>query len=301
MSLIENLAKRVVRVDNLHGSTGTGFLVMRRLSETSARVFLVTNKHVVWGDDFVDLDLVEEIELSFTAFWDFGQGEQPVRGNSRVPLSLLSEKSNLRAHPDPDVDVVAIDVTSLIVAGQSVTQLRSIGYELFLTEAKKQEHEVTVGDAILAIGYPETGIRHLGNHYPFVRQGIIASYLGHMLEDKIVEPQTKRERTRQLRAFMVDGAIVPGSSGAPVFLDATRMRHTSTGYKVGGTPPLLLGIIAEARKSPVKGSRFEGLTYAGLGMAFEAETIRETIELFFPDDPTFESILPAPDSTPDPA
>jgi len=51
---------------------------------------------------------------------------------------------------------------------------------------------------------------------------------------------------------------------------------------MGFTPSLLLGIIAETRYAPVRTSQGDIPSFAGLGLAFNVETVKETIELFFP-------------------
>jgi hypothetical protein len=51
---------------------------------------------------------------------------------------------------------------------------------------------------------------------------------------------------------------------------------------MGFSPPLLLGIIAETTYAPIPISERDYIpSFAGLGLAFDAETVKETIELFF--------------------
>jgi hypothetical protein len=45
---------------------------------------------------------------------------------------------------------------------------------------------------------------------------------------------------------------------------------------------LILGIIAESRYAPIITPQTDYLSFSGLGLAFDAQTIIETIELFFP-------------------
>lgn len=50
---------------------------------------------------------------------------------------------------------------------------------------------------------------------------------------------------------------------------------------MGVPQPVLLGIIAETRYAPIETREGNIPSFAGLGLAFDAETVKETIELFF--------------------
>jgi hypothetical protein len=101
-----------------------------------------------------------------------------------------------------------------------------------------------------------------------------------LLKDKVKTPGGTI-RDRNLRAFLVDGATVPGSSGSPVILKPVIGRIQGNTIVMGAAPAVLLGIIAETKYAPVQLGASVIPTFAGLGLAFEVETIRETIELFF--------------------
>ena len=100
-----------------------------------------------------------------------------------------------------------------------------------------------------------------------------------MLVGKIEENGKKRERN--IRGFLVDGGTVPGSSGSPVILKPTIGRFVDGNIQLGSSPALLLGIISETYYAPIESMGWNIPSFAGLGLAFDAETIRETIELFF--------------------
>ncbi len=90
-----------------------------------------------------------------------------------------------------------------------------------------------------------------------------------------------KPRKRILRGFLVDGATVPGSSGSPVVLPPISFRNVHGTLQIQTHPLLLLGIIAESRYAPIITPSADYLSFSGLGLAFHAETVRETIELFF--------------------
>lgn len=83
--------------------------------------------------------------------------------------------------------------------------------------------ESKIGDQINVIGYP-AGIRHRMTNFPIIRSGIISSMIGEELQDEVKSPDGKR-RKRILRGFLVDGAIIPGSSGSPVVLPPVSVRN----------------------------------------------------------------------------
>lgn len=135
------------------------------------------------------------------------------------------------------------------------------------------------GDQINIIGYP-AGIRHRTTNFPIIRSGIISSRIGEELEDEYKSLNGKR-RKRILRGFLVDGAIIPGSSGSPVVLPLVSLRNVHDRFQIQTFPLLLLGIIAESRYAPLITPANDYLSFSGLGLAFDAQTIMETIERFF--------------------
>jgi hypothetical protein len=152
-------------------------------------------------------------------------------------------------------------------------------YEMLLTTDKIKDWDIKIGDQINVIGYPE-GIRHRTTNFPILRSGIISSMIGEELEDEYKSLDGKR-RKRILRGFLVDGAIIPGSSGSPVVLPSVSLRNVHEILQIQTFPLLLLGIIAESRYAPLTTPTADYISFSGLGLAFDAQTIMETIELFF--------------------
>jgi hypothetical protein len=56
-------------------------------------------------------------------------------------------------------------------------------------------------------------------------------------------------RKRRLRGFLIDGAIIPGSSGSPVIIKPSVGRYTRGALSYANFPPMLLGIVSESRYS----------------------------------------------------
>lgn len=100
---------------------------------------------------------------------------------------------------------------------------QSVPYAMLATKQLLAEKDIKIGDEILVIGYP-SGLKHRTTNFPLVRSGIIATRIGEELEDyKKEEDGTFRKRT--FRGFLIDGAVIPGSSGSPVVPKLLTMRY----------------------------------------------------------------------------
>lgn len=263
-----------VPIDNPEGESGTGFLISRWIGPDKGRIYLVTNKHVI-SRDSAHRATVPHIVCHFNS-----KSEDGTSGTlfGEIALRNPDGSKRFREHPDADTDVFAIDVTHIINLNPGLDK-RWVGYDLFGDEAKRKELDITVGEDIVTIGYP-LGLRQGDSNFPLVRQGLIATKIGSLMKDKVQLPSGQM-RDRTLRAFLIDGATVPGSSGSPVILKPAIGRIQGESVMMTTAPPVLLGIVAETRYAPIQVGRAVIPGFAGLGLAFEVETIRETIELFF--------------------
>ncbi len=271
--IAETWVHATMLIENEWGEYGTGFLVARNVDEKNVRAFLITNKHVL-SQDPQRRARATRIRLHVNK-----KNAQGVVEGETVDVPLANGPGmTWREHPDRDVDVLAFDITPLLVARPDIER-EGATYDLFLNAAKIRELDITMGEEVMTVGYP-LGLRHRTTNLPLVRSGIIATKIGESLEDEVEERGTIRKRT--LRGFLIDGATIPGSSGSPVVLKPVIGRVVGDGIAMGTPPPILLGIVAETRYAPVRTRAGEIPSFAGLGLAFDAETVRETIELFFP-------------------
>lgn len=272
--LVQGWLYATVPIDNPQGESGTGFLVFRATGANQGRIFLVTNKHVVCRDPSVRPS-VSHVTCHFNTKEANGK-TGTVSGD--IPLINPDGSRRFREHPDPDTDVLAIEVTDVINLNPQIEK-RWVEYDLFADEAKRKELDITVGEEVVTIGYP-LGLRQGDTNFPLVRQGLIATKIGELLRDKVQTPGGGF-RDRTLRGFLIDGATVPGSSGSPVILKPVIGRIQGNAIVMGSASPVLLGIVAETKYAPVQLGAGAIPSFAGLGLAFEVETIRETVELFF--------------------
>ncbi len=180
---------------------------------------LITNKHVVKGADRVDFAVTLSDDIS-----------GPVLGKHRR-ISVSPIAIRLVAHPDPDVDLVAI-----LIAPDLQKFKDDEGVEPYLVSLT-EEHlisdsflsSVSPVEEVLMIGYPN-GLWDDLNNLPIVRRGITATNLG-------VKHQGKPE-------FLIDAACFPGSSGSPVFIANLGGYTDRKGNTILGTSRVaLIGIL----------------------------------------------------------
>jgi hypothetical protein len=263
-----------VPIHNPQNETGTGFLVSRLIDKDQVRVFLVTNKHVIHRDSNERIS-VHHVECHFNTKEPDGTAGT-VAGD--IPLLGANGSRRFREHADRDTDVFALEVTDVMRLNPKIEK-KWASYDSFAEQSKRDELDITVGEEVVTIGYP-LGLRQGTTNFPLLRQGIIATRIGYPILDKVKNPDGSL-RDRNLRAFLIDGACIPGSSGSPVVLKPVIGRHVKNTIQLGSAPSVLLGIVAETKYAPVEVEQGIIPSFAGLGLAFDVETIKETIELFF--------------------
>jgi hypothetical protein len=213
------------------------------------------------------------IEMNMNAT---GSDGRPRRDFGRLFLFSKSGERLVREHPDPDTDVLAIDVSHVFSQTPEAAPPGGFPHADYFADAKARDAlDITVGDEVMTVGYP-LGLRQGDTELPLVRQGILATTIGLPLVDSAVDP-TGQRRERRRRAFLIDGACVPGQSGGPVVLKPVPMRRVKGRLMMPTAAPLLLGIVAETAYAPIESG---GVGFASLGLAFDVETIRETLDLF---------------------
>ncbi|MGE5252981.1 MAG: S1 family peptidase [Planctomycetaceae bacterium] len=265
-----------VRVENEWRMAGTGFLVIRKIDNKLGKVFLVTNKHVI----HLDPEIREKAEF-LTLFLNVREKDGTVVGKSfQVPLKEDDQKL-WRGHPTPPVDVVAVDITSLINSQPNIEN-QGADYSLFATPQILKKEDITEGEEVLILGYP-LGLVHSRLNSPIVRQGIVATKIGHRI--RVLLPSSSGEPARvEIPGFLIDAQIIPGSSGSPVVLKPVIGRKVRDKIEMVTATPYLLGIVSATETTAIRMEGYAFPTLAGLGIAYDASTIKETIELFFPPE-----------------
>lgn len=260
-----------ILIETPYGGRGTGFLVGRPVGTDQWTIFAITNKHVLHPEKSKRA-AIDSVKLHVNV----------TRGGTVVGEVIdypLKDKGGpiWKEHPDPDVDVLAIPAAALFNARRDLAN-KFAPEEWFATAEVRKSMDISAGEEIIVVGYP-SGIRQGKTNLPLVRQGIISTRIGEELHEE--ESTGGGEvRVRKTRGFLIDGATIPGSSGSPVVLKPVIGRQQGNNIMMGSTTPVLLGVVAETRFAPIKvtGGQIPG--FAGLGLAFEVETIVETMNLF---------------------
>jgi Trypsin-like peptidase domain len=276
----KNWIRSTCRIRNDRGA-GTGFF----LNDTKKkRIFLVTNKHVIHSYK-KERDSIREVLLDINIIDNNGQ-------TKKDEVSYSFDNGSYREHKDPDTDVYILYVTGMFITLLKEHNVKPNHFaaplDCLLTDEAMRKNEIKITDEVFLIGYPSTNnLQHHTTNFPFVRQGMIASNIGELLEDdfhgeELQEDKSKPKRRRVMKAFLIDGGIMPGLSGSPVILKPTMFRELEEGRVADYFPPLILGLVAETRMAFLaEHYRDIYYSYANLGLAFDAETITETINLFY--------------------
>jgi S1-C subfamily serine protease len=258
-----------VLIKNEWNGTGTGFIVS---DKENRKIYLVTNKHVINKDE---LKRKAASKFVFSLNSKINDGTVKVK---EIKLEFVEPKNEVREHPDKNVDVIVFDITEVFRTGPGI-EAQAIRLNNFCDVSTIEQLDIKVADEVMVFGYPQLyGLKHEQSNFPIVRQGIIASRIQENLKDRGIRGN---EEERTLRGFLIDGAIIPGSSGSPVILKPTLGRYIRNEYLVDKFPPVLLGIVSEYRIGVINQENSpDHLSFVNLGLVFRAETIRETIKLF---------------------
>ena len=264
-------ADATVLIETPNGGRGTGFLVARPLGQDRWKNFLVTNKHVLDTDPAVR-NAMKLVRLHLNVM------KAGVKSGEVVDYPLEDPSGKWwREHPEPDIDVLAINTVPLFNTLKDIAN-RAVPEEMFGLAAKRRELDITAGEEIVVVGYP-SGLRQGKTNSPLIRQGIIATRIGEELHEEQAD-STGAVMTRVSRAFLIDGATIPGSSGSPVVFKPVTGRLLKGTIVMDIAPPLLLGVVAETRFAPINTGADIIPGFAGLGFAFDVETIVEVMDLF---------------------
>lgn len=274
MDILNAWKLNTILIENEDGKPGTGFVIRRSFELdglTRIKFFLVTCKHVL-HDDLNRRQEMNEIVL----YPPVNQFDGTYKREQLILPFDASWGKIWREHPDPEVDVLVIDVSQEFFNGTYFHDAPGLDFFGTPTQLEKIGLSINVGGDIAMVGFPDLktdeGTRRPIESEPVVYVGTLATPFDkpYILQGKISVPE-----------FFVNLSATPGASGSPILL-RPGMPWISEGKTYLGrtTPALLLGVLAETRYAPVKLSRFEGHGFSGAGLAFSATTILETLSLF---------------------
>ena len=197
MTVAEQLMYTTTKVTSLlngvETGSGTAFYYNIKVPNTDGNSIpaLITNKHVIAGSD----------EIAFRAH---------IRGASREPSGawhncrIATADSNVVYHPDPNVDLCAISIHSILSESDRLGKpIFNIAIDESLIPSASEWPQFDALENLLMIGCPR-GIYDEVNNIPIFRRGYSATPLSRNYEGN--------------SSFLVDMACYPGSSGSPIFI-----------------------------------------------------------------------------------
>jgi len=258
-------------IDDKSSSAGTGFFVSRETQPGKGNIFLVTNKHVLPK---------EGNEKSVNIRVNTRRGDKFQVQQITIPIVGKDGKylPTVILHPQQGFDVAVVHITEEVLKyGIEGTW---IPYSLFVTKEKLKAENITVGDEIFLLGYPNA-IYDPRNVSPILRDGTISTVPteGYFFNENL---RKKYDLPEQIDGFLIDANVFPGSSGSLVIL---KQQPTTIGPQgetvVSGVKkiPYLLGIISGS--IPIHDQALGSTQRMALGIVYSADIIKETIELFY--------------------
>lgn len=255
MSINNPIFSTVTRV-NIAGQEGYGTGFFYNLNDET---YLVTNKHVVDGDD------VDEIRI-------FLRKHRDLLNLEWVDISLEDGVGeDWYEHPanpelDFDIDVAVIPLSRTLSPFSeyinTTEETRSIetGSTAFTPDLIMSGEELLAGgDMAMIIGYPAEFV-DTNTYFPILRNGRIASPLGMPFQGKPL--------------FITDALMYEGTSGSPVVAGPETLKNPATGgLRTSSQGFGLLGIHSETYKRPSE----SGGERLNLNAAWYADLINEII------------------------
>ncbi|PWB77149.1 MAG: hypothetical protein C3F08_10355 [Candidatus Methylomirabilota bacterium] len=251
-------------------SAGTGFFLFRPVNGDQGHVLLVTNKHVL-----PPIGSPQNVQIRVT----IGTGDKAAVRFVDIPVVGTDGRylPNVRLHPTPGFDVAALNVTEAIV--KQGIQGAWLPLDLLSTPERLKNENITVGDEIFLLGYPNA-IFDARNASPILRTGVIATVPseGYAFNDALKKQFGLPDR---IDGFLIDANVFPGSSGSVVVL---KQQSTTIGPRgetlVSGAKkvPYILGIVSGS--IPIADTALGTTQRMGLGIVYSSEAIRAVVELF---------------------
>lgn len=189
-------------------------------------VWLVTNNHVLFGDDFKSHPIIPK---AIQFYLRRKQPNKPPKWDT-ITIKKVDFLRLVKSHPN--ADVAAINITEFvkgIIQGDTSYIYNAVSKVNFPYEKNglnvNSEYELQVGREIISLGYPKE-FYDTYNLYPTVKSGMIAS-------------KWKANYNGE-RIFLIDSKLFPGSSGSLIITKP----HTYSVSENGGDFFLVLGVFS---------------------------------------------------------
>ena len=234
---------------------GTGFLVVRRVSQDGVVPFLVTNRHVLEGQ----LSIVFSLKKIGTN--DLKYIDVKCVNATNIPLYRF------HANPDIDIAVLCLNAEALIKFNVEFPAF-DIDKDA-MTSAELREKGCDDGTLVYMLGFT-LGFVNAGSKEPLCRLGCVA--------------RMSEEQVNQQKNILVDIQNFPGNSGSPLI---TRPEFFSVDRSIALDRCVLLGVVhsylpyqdqlVSAQTHQVVEVRSEN---SGIAKVHPVEYIRDIIDSF---------------------
>lgn len=234
--------------DGRASSIGTGFMMRVSFEETKELQLLISNRHVLGPQEQLVLNFHER---------ERDRAAPALGGVVGVHVARDVYPQLYVDHPDPDVDLACVNVSSLMEPKLPLFW-KHIRPDMAATFT---EQELDVGQEIFFVGYPE-GRFDAAHNLPLIRVGHIATVPVVDFSDQPV--------------FIVDAGVFPGSSGSPVFWwhgNTLRFLGVVTESVVGVDPLLTSHGNGNPQDAAIAARR-----WAGLGVVIKARAVQELVD-----------------------
>lgn len=192
---------------------GTGFLYGQLIADKKYKVYLVTNKHVLEGKDFILVRFNPKTNDPSTDF----------------PISLRqkNEQFTWTSHPDPKIDIAVININANLLKEKGM-KFRFFESDTHIsTISDMKNSETAEGDFIYVLGFPMGIVAH-DRQNVICRNGTIA---------RIRDLYEGRSND-----YLIDSFIFPGNSGGPVI---SKPEFISIEGTKANTNASLIGIVKQ--------------------------------------------------------
>lgn len=244
-------------LDRRDAFVATGFIYGYAISssgnETTYRLALVTNRHVIQRTEFLFVRLNRSGASGSDIY--------------RLPASSSRGPHGWTTHPDDDCDVA--------VCLLDPTQLQDDGIEFYFFRSDQQvtidqarNLHVSEGDGVFVLGFP-LGMARGQRKHPIVRQGIVAR-----IRDWLEGAG---------RTILIDASVFPGNSGGPV---VTKPEVASLRGTTANNRSLLIGMVSsyvahpsDVATLPAADRQLISYENSGLAQVVPVDLIQEAVEL----------------------
>lgn len=266
-----NTVKIETSTETSQGS-GTGFIFDYSSEPKTSYLFLITNRHVV--------ENTKDGKILFHVTEENNQEPSLEKG---FHLIIPDWQCLWFYHPNPEIDIAICPFLPII---QRVKEdfKQNLFFKAIPRKAIPDQDEINSLNAmeeVIFVGYPN-GMWDSIHNLPILRKGITASPLQINFENR---PQ-----------FLIDASVFGGSSGSPLFI-VNDGAYLDKGSICFGSRFYFLGVVSavyfrtqinnvEARTIPTSIIPVvENQEMIDLGIVFKSQTILDTIDIFFKQNP----------------